>query len=231
MRARDVMTANVVTVGPDTEVRTIARTLIARRISAVPVVDHGGRVVGIVSEGDLVRRAEAGTERHPSWWLELLASPEEKARDYAKAHGLAAKDVMTRPVVTVAEDAPLGEIATLLERHRIKRVPIVRDGTIVGIVSRANLLHGLIAKEAAPVAASDDAGIREHVVAGIKAAGITEPYVNVIVAGGIVQIWGFVGSEAEQDAIRIAAETAPGVKAVQNNVAVGASPALRGGWA
>ena len=231
MHAKDVMTTNVVTVGPDTDVRTIARSLIERRISAVPVVDQAGRVVGIVSEGDLMRRVEAGTERHPSWWLELLAGPEEKARDYAKLHGLTAKDVMTRPAVTVAEDAPLGEIATLLERHRIKRVPVVRDGTIVGIVSRANLLHGLVAKEAAPAVASDDAGIREQVIAGIKAAGITETYVNVVVAGGIVHVWGFVGSEAEKDAIRIAAETAPGVKTVQNNVAVGAYPVLRGGWA
>lgn len=231
MHAKDVMTTSVVTVGPDTDVRTIARFLIERRISAVPVVDQAGRVVGIVSEGDLMRRAEAGTERHPSWWLELLASPEDKARDYAKSHGLTAKDVMTRPAVTVAEDAPLGEIATLLERHRIKRVPVVRDGTIVGIVSRANLLHGLVAKEAAPAVASDDAGIREQVIAGIKAAGIPETYVNVVVAGGIVHVWGFVGSEAEKDAIRIAAETAPGVKTVQNNVAVGAYPVLRGGWA
>lgn len=231
MHAKDVMTTSVVTVGPDTDVRTIARFLIERRISAVPVVDQAGRVVGIVSEGDLMRRAEAGTERHPSWWLELLASPEDKARDYAKSHGLTAKDVMTRPAVTVAEDAPLGEIATLLERHRIKRVPVVRDGTIVGIVSRANLLHGLVAKEAAPAVASDDAGIREQVIAGIKAAGIPETYVNVVVAGGIVHVWGFVGSEAEKDAIRIAAETAPGVKSVQNNVAVGAYPVLRGGWA
>lgn len=232
MHSKDIMTTNVVTVGPDTDVRTIARSLIERGISAVPVVDHVGRVIGIVSEGDLMRRAEAGTERHPSWWLELLADPEEKARDYAKSHGLTAKDVMTRPAVTVAEDASLAEIATLLERHRIKRVPVVRDGAIVGIVSRANLLHGLVAKEeGAPAVASDDAGIREQVIAGIKAAGITEPYVNVVVAGGIVHVWGFVGSEAEKDAIRIAAETISGVKKVQCNVAVGAYPMLRGDWA
>lgn len=231
MHARDVMTANVVTVGPDTDVRTIARCLIERGISAVPVVDGEGRVVGIVSEGDLMRRAEAGTARHPSWWLELLASPEEKAHDYAKSHGLTAKDVMTHPVVTVTEDASLGEIAMLLERRRIKRVPVVRDGRVVGIVSRANLLHGLVAREAAPAGAPDDARIREQVLAGTKAAGITEPYVNVVVSGGIVHIWGFVGSDAERDAIRVAAETAPGVRAVQNNVAVAAPPVLRGGWA
>ena len=138
---------------------------------------------------------------------------------------------MTCPAVTVAEDTSLAEIATLLERHRIKRVPVVRDGTVIGIVSRANLLHGLVAKEAGPAVASDDLGIREQVIAGIKAAGITEPYVNVVVAGGIVHIWGFVGSEAEKNAMRIAAETTPGVKNVQCNVAVGAYPTLRGDWA
>jgi len=231
MRAKDVMTTNVISVGPDTDVRTVARRLIERRISAVPVVDHEDRILGIVSEGDLMRRPESDTERHPSWWLALLAMPEEKARDYLKSHGLTAEDVMTREVITVAEDAPIGEVATLLERHRIKRVPVVHEGKIVGIVSRANLLHGLVSKEAAPAVASDDAGIREQVIAGMKAAGITEPYVDVVVAGGIVHVWGFVGSEAEKDAIRIAAETAPGVKTVQNNVAVGMYPSLRGGWA
>jgi CBS domain-containing protein len=232
MRARDVMTTDILTVGPDMDVRTIAQSLIERGISAVPVVDQAGQVVGIVSEGDLMRRAEAGTERRSSWWLELLAGPEEKAHDYARSHGLTAKDVMTRAVVTVSEDAPLGQIATLLEEHRIKRVPVVRDGAIVGIVSRANLLHGLVAKEAAPAAAADDAAIREHVIGGVKEAGIAEPYLNVVVAGGIVHIWGLIGSEAQKDAIRVAAETAPGVKAVQNNVTVSAPPALTsGGWA
>jgi CBS domain-containing protein len=231
MRARDIMTANVVTVGQGTDVTSIARTLIERGISAVPVVDEAGHLVGIVSEGDLMRRAEAGTDRQASWWLELFASSEEKARDYAKSHGLTAKDVMTRSLVTVTEDATLGEIATLLERRRIKRVPVVRDGAIVGIVSRANLLHGLVAREASPAATADDATIREHIVAGMKAAGISGPYVNVIVAGGVVQLWGVVASEAEKDAIRIAAETAPGVKTVENNVSVNVSPVLRGGWA
>lgn len=231
MRAKDVMTTNVISVGPDTEVRTVARRLIERRISAVPVVDHEDRILGIVSEGDLMRRPESDTERHPSWWLALLAMPEEKARDYLKSHGLTAKDLMSRDVVTVAEDTPLVEVATLLERHRIKRVPVVREGKIVGIVSRANLLHGLVAREAAPAATQDDAAIRQHVIDNAKKAGIDEGYINVVVAGGIVHIWGLVDSDAEKEAVRVAAETAPGVSAVENNVGVLSSPMQRGSWA
>ncbi len=230
MRAKDVMTANVVTVSQDTDIRTVARRLIERRISAVPVVDRDGRVVGIVSEGDLMRRAESGTERHPSWWLELIAMPEDKAHDYVKSHGLTAKDVMTREVITVAEDAPLAEVATLLERNRIKRVPVVRDGKIVGIVSRANLLHGLVARETAPAAALDDAAIRQRVIDGARQAGIGEAYINVVVAGGVVHIWGGVDSASEREALRIAAETVPGVKAVENNVGV-LSPMQKASWA
>ncbi|MDX3966903.1 MAG: CBS domain-containing protein [Bradyrhizobium sp.] len=225
------MTTNVISVGPDTDVRTVARRLIERRISAVPVVDHEDRILGIVSEGDLMRRPESDTERHPSWWLPLLAMPEEKARDYLKSHGLTAKDLMSRDVVTVAEDTPLVEVATLLVRHRIKRVPVVREGKIVGIVSRANLLHGLVAREAAPAATQDDAAIRQHVIDNAKKAGIDEGYINVVVAGGIVHIWGLVDSDAEKEAVRVAAETAPGVSAVENNVGVLSSPMQRGSWA
>lgn len=230
MHARDVMTTDVLTVTPDTNVRTIAQSLLDRGISAVPVVDQHGHVMGIVSEGDLMRRAEAGTERHRSWWLDLLASPDDKARDFAKSHGLTAKDVMTRPVVTVTEDAPLAEIATLLERHRIKRVPVVHDGAIVGIVSRANLLHGLVAKEAAPATTPDDATIRQHVIDRVKEAGIDEGYINVIVAGGVVHLWGLLDSQVEKEAVRIAAQTAPGVRAVENNLGVLPAPVVRGSW-
>jgi CBS domain-containing protein len=229
MRAKDVMTTNIVAVGPDTDIATIARRLIERRISAVPVVGPEGRVVGIVSEGDLMRRPESGTERRLSWWLALLVGS-GGAREYVRSHGVTAKDVMTGKVITVGEDATLEEVATLLERHRIKRVPVTRDGRIVGIVSRANLLHGLVARDKAPVVTADDAAIRRHVIDGARDAGIAEGYINVVVAGGTVQIWGVVDSEAERDAMRVAAETAPGVKAIENNVAV-LPPTMKGGWA
>ena len=147
MRAIDVMTPNVITVDPDTLVQDLAKLLSERNISGAPVVDKTGGIVGIVSEGDLLHRSELGTERHTqkrrAWWLEHFAS--ELARDYVKSHGRTVKDIMTRDVATVSEDTELADIATLLETKRIKRVPVLRDGKIVGIVSRANLVRALAA--------------------------------------------------------------------------------------
>jgi len=144
MQASDVMTTTVITVTPDTPVQEVARLLLESGISGVPVVDAQGALAGIVSEGDLIDRVDGEPgRRRRSWWLELVRPPEDQARDYLKLHGQRAQDVMTRDVVSVAEDAPLGEIARLLEKHRVKRVPVLRDGRLVGIVSRANLLHGL----------------------------------------------------------------------------------------
>ncbi len=144
MRARDVMTAEVVTVSPGTGIMDAARLMLDRRISGAPVVDDGGRLVGIISEGDLMRRAELTTEGQP-WWLAAAASPEEKARAYTKAYGLTVGDVMTKDVVTIGEEEPLDRIAMLFEARGIKRAPVLRDGKIVGIVSRANLLQGVAA--------------------------------------------------------------------------------------
>ncbi len=146
MRAKDVMTSPIVTVGPEATVQEIAKLLIERQVSGMPVLDQGGRVVGIVSEGDLMRRVEHADERHRSWWLKLFSDEITEATEYVKTHGRRAAEVMTRDVVTVDEDTPLHEIAALLEERRIKRVPVVRDGRLVGIVSRANLLHGLAAR-------------------------------------------------------------------------------------
>ena len=146
MKAKDVMTTEVVYADPETSVRAIAQTLLKRRISAVPVIDDGGRVIGIVSEGDLMRRPESETDRPRSWWLKLLETPEDRASQYLKSHGLTARDVMTREPITVTEDTPLEEIAIVLERRAIKRVPVLRNGKLVGIVTRADLLHGLVAR-------------------------------------------------------------------------------------
>src|SRR3990167_5096621 len=126
VRARDIMTEDVGTVVPDAQVAEVARVLLRYRISALPVVEADGRLAGIVSEGDLLRRAETGTERHPSWWLALLTTAEDTARDYVKTQGRRVADAMSRDVVTVGEDTPVEEIARLLEERRIKRVPVVR---------------------------------------------------------------------------------------------------------
>jgi CBS domain-containing protein len=135
MKAADVMVSKVITVGPTATVQEIADILLTNRISAVPVVDDRGALLGIVSEGDLIHRIEAGTERHYSWWLKLISGKETLARDFVKSHGAKATDVMTKRVVTAGPDLQLGELASLLERHRIKRVPIVDKGKLVGIVS------------------------------------------------------------------------------------------------
>lgn len=210
MQAKDVMTSPVVTVSPETPVTDVARLLLERHISAAPVVDESGKLLGIVSEGDLMRRPEAGTERRPSWWLTLISDAQDEAREYLKSHGLTARDVMTTHVLAVDEETALGEIATLLEKHRIKRVPVVRDGRVVGIVSRANLLQALVA-QAKPVSPpADDRALREAVMQAIQSTGARTLYMNVVVSNGVVHLWGMAHSPEEKHAICVAAASVTG---------------------
>ena len=220
MRARDVMTSPVVSVGPETTVKEIAKLLIERRVSGVPVLDQGERVVGIVSEGDLIRRVEGTDERHRSWWLRLFSDATTDATEYVKTHGRRAADVMTRDVVTVGEDTPLHEIAALLEQRRVKRVPVVRDGRVVGIVSRANLLHGLAAGPAdTPAPTADDEAIRARILTRLReeVGGMTQ-FVNVVVNQGVVDLWGTTDSPDVVQAVRVAAENTPGVREVRHHI-------------
>jgi CBS domain-containing protein len=221
MLAKDVMTTQVVTVEADTPVQRIAEILLAHRISAVPVVDASGGIVGIVSEGDLMRRAETGTERHRSWWLRLVAGADDLARDYVKTHGRRAADVMTREVITVSEEVPVGTVARLLEERRIKRVPVVRGNRLVGIVSRADLLRGLATEPAPsePAPATDDQAIRARLIATLGEVRWTRPeYVRVIVTDGVVHLWGFAGSKEERRALLVAAGNVPGVRGVEDHM-------------
>ncbi len=229
MLAKDIMTTDVITIAPSLGVEQIAQLLLSCNISGVPVVDAEGALVGLVSEGDLIRR-EGDAGHHRSWWLDLFAGPEEQARDYIKVHGRRAEEVMTREVVTVTEETPVGEIARLLEKRRIKRVPVVRDGRIVGIVSRANLLHGLAThKDRLGITpSSDERTIREEVLALVKREGwITHGSLNVMVADGVVELWGWVDSEAERKALRIAVEEIAGVRAVNDHLG-SLPPSMRG---
>jgi CBS domain-containing protein len=221
MQARDVMTAPVITVRPDTRVEEIAQLLLERRISGVPVIQADGRLVGMVTEGDLMRRPEIGTERQRGWWLRFFGDERARAEEYARAHGSRAEQVMTRNVVTVSDETSVGEIARLLEEHHIKRVPVVRDGKVVGIVSRANLLHGLAAQHdpTPPARPMDDRSIREAVLQVLERDGWTaHGRLNVIVKNGVVELWGLVDSDQSRRAIRIAAENGPGVVAVKDNL-------------
>jgi CBS domain-containing protein len=227
MRAMDVMTTNVITVGPDTSVQDIAKLLSERNISGVPVVDAANRLVGIVSEGDLLHRVETGTERRVhrrrrSWWLDWFGSEEELARDYVKSHGRSAKDVMTSEVVTVSEDTDLADVANLLETRRIKRVPVVRDGKLVGIVSRANIVRALAAAGSRLTAetATDDRTIRQKLLDELRGQEWVHSWAaDIIVRDGVVHIWVSDDRPAEErQALRVAAENIPGVRGVEEHL-------------
>jgi len=227
MRAMDVMTTNVITVGPDTSVQEVAKILSERSISGVPVVDAENRLVGIVSEGDLLHRVETGTERRVqrrrrSWWLDTIGSDEELARQYIKSHGRTAKDVMTREVISVSDTTELADIANLLESKRIKRVPVVRDGKLVGIVSRANLVRALAAagSRLTDDTATDDRTIRQKLLQELQGQEWVRTWAaDIIVRDGVVHIWvSDDRPEEERQALRVAAENIPGVRGVEEHI-------------
>jgi CBS domain-containing protein len=223
MKAVDVMVCTVVTVGPECSVQDLAETLLENRISAVPVVSNGGDLVGIVSEGDLVRRTEMDTERRRSRWLALLIGAQPLGAEFVKPNACRVADVMTRDVVVATPDTSLRHIAALLEKNGIKRVPIVSSGKLVGIVSRANLVQALASarKEIKAAAATSDRMIREELLSRLS----REPWartsrLNVIVHDGTVELWGAIRSLAEKQAVRRAAGLTPGVRAVNDNLVV-----------
>jgi CBS domain-containing protein len=222
MKAADVMVTKVITVSPESRVEDVADVMLRNRISAVPVVRKDGKIVGIVSEGDLMRRAEAETVSHRPWWLAFAAGQRALANEYIKAHSRKVTDVMTRDVVTAAPEMPLQELAALLERRRIKRVPIVKDRKLVGIVSRANLLQALASRhKTIDVGAPNDRAIRNRILAQLKGASWAHPSsINVIVHNGAVTLWGAVESPAEKKAVQTAAEAATGVRSVNNHLAI-----------
>lgn len=223
MKARDIMTTHVVSVRPDATVARVADILAQRGISAVPVVNDAGELVGIVSEGDLMHRAETGTAPRRPWWLRLLTGETGLASDFIKANARKVQDIMTRDVITVTDDTPVQEIAELLEKKRIKRVPVLAKGELVGIVSRANLVQALAAASDRPHLETErsDAEIRDRLTKRLQ----DEPWahlslMNIVVTDGVVHLWGIVPSSVEKNAIRIAAETTPGVRSVSDHLSI-----------
>lgn len=221
MLISDIMARRVISVRPDTRIGEAIRLMLANHISGLPVIDAGGTLVGIVTEGDFLRRGELGTERRRPRWLEFLLGPGRLAEDYAHSHGRKVEEVMTRDVVTAAEAMPLDQAVETMERRRIKRLPVTRDGRVVGIVSRANLLRALARLAARPTPGSaDDAAIRERIYAEIEKQPWAPPTsLNVIVAGGIVDLWGVVLDDRQRQAMVVAAEAVPGVKQVRSHLA------------
>ena len=222
MRAKDVMVRAVATTTPDATVETVAKLMINLRISGVPVLDKNGQLVGIVTEGDLLRRVETGTERRLSRWSDWFSGNARMAAEYVKSHARQVEDVMTRQVVTVGELEGLDEIAELMERNGIKRVPVVHDRKIVGIVSRADLLQVLASGGAPRDAEDSDRLVRERLLVELSKQQWASPSEsNIVVSDGVVHIWGTVGSEKERTALRVLAENIPGVRGIDDHMISG----------
>jgi CBS domain-containing protein len=219
MEAQDVMTTVVVSIRANSSVQDAAKLMLERRISALPVVDGKDRVVGVVSEGDLMRRPELGTDAVRSWWLQMLR--EDAARDWLKLHGTSVGDVMTAPAVTVRRATPLKEVARILEEHRIKRVPVLDAGRLVGIVSRADLVRKLASAPVRPAArTTTDRALRLKVLKQVAQSEVDARYVNVTVEHSSVHLWGSMRSNGEQKALRAAVKRVEGVRRVHDHTSV-----------
>jgi CBS domain-containing protein len=218
MQVRDVMTRNVIAAKTDDSILTAARLMLQNRISGLPVLDAGGALVGVVTEGDFLRRGELGTKKHRPRWVEFLLGPGKLAEEYVHETGRKVSEVMTPNPHTVSEDATLQTVVTEMERYRVKRLPVMRNGQLVGIVSRANLLHALasLARET-PAPSGDDAAIRDQILEALAkqrwALGV-----NVVVKSGIAEIWGTIMDERERQATIVAVENVPGVKQVHDHL-------------
>ncbi|AWB23404.1 CBS domain-containing protein [Methylobacterium currus] len=240
MLARDIMHRDLVTVTPETPLGTIARLLVEKRFGAVPVTDETGRLVGLVSEADLLHREELGTERRRNRWLDAFASIETLANAYRSAHGQLARDVMATSLVTAAPDAPLIEIVELMERRHIRRVPIVEAGPdgnerLVGMVTRGDLVRALATLVPATLDRATDRALTDRRIRDLLLAEIArQPWTdkaegNVTVLDGVVHLWGTVANEAESRALVTMAEGIPGVVAVRDHTFVaywGADPVM-----
>jgi CBS domain-containing protein len=214
------MVRDVVTVRPDADVADAIKLLAEHDVSALPVIDDAGNLMGVLSEADLIRRAEIGTEKRRPWWLEAVTGASTLAGEFAKSHGKKVDEIMTPRVISVSEDAPLSEIAGLFEREGIKRVPVVKDGKLVGIVSRSNLIQAL-ASVVGRIDEHDetDRQIRLELMSRLQQQSWTDfGSRNVTVSDRVVHLWGLVGSEAERKALLALAEGVPGVTRVADEM-------------
>jgi len=221
MNVFDFMTRKVVTVAPETPVIAVAKLLVERRLSAVPVTDPQGRVLGIISEGDLMRRPEIGTETHAPWWFRAFAAPDTLAKRFVKSHGLVATDVMTRGVVTIALDASLAEAAELMEQYRVKRLPVTQEDRLIGVIARADLVRALVAAPPPAAGADDDAAVRERLEDAFeRERWVPFDGVAATVVGHTAHLWGSVPSDEQRKAVELLARGVPGVEAVKNHLTV-----------
>ncbi len=218
MQVRDIMTQNVISVAVGETVLKAVGLMLQNRISGLPVVDAEGNLVGMVTEGDFLRRGEIGTQRRRPKWLEFLVGPGRLADEYVHASGRKVEEVMSADPVTVAEDDSLETVVELMERRRIKRLPVLRDGKMVGIVSRANLMHALASLASdAKMPAGGDSALRDRVLATLGKQ-LWAPQINVVVKNGVAELWGTITDERERQACVVAAENVVGVNAVHDHL-------------
>jgi CBS domain-containing protein len=219
MKASDIMTRKVLTVGRETSVANAIRLMLDNNISGLPVLDDG-KAVGILTEGDLLRRSETGTEKHRPRWLEILMGPGRIAGEYVRTHGRKVEDIMTTDLISVAGDTPLDEVVGLMERRRIKRVPVLDGDLLVGVISRADLLRSLLRTlDAHHAEVRRDDEILEQILAELaKAAWVPRDGLSISVKEGVVDLNGVILEEKEREALRVVAENVPGVQGVEDHL-------------
>jgi CBS domain-containing protein len=220
MLVKDIMTRRVISVEPEDKLTRAVQLMLQNRISGLPVIDTSGKLVGILSESDLLRRSEFGTQRQRPRWLEFLVGPGKLAAEYVHTSGRKVGEIMSSNVHTVDSDGTLEAVVALMEKHRIKRLPVMQDNKVAGIITRANLVHALasLALEAKPVLPSDDA-IRQALLAELdKQPWAPTALINVVVRGGIVGLWGVILDERQREALIVAAENMSGVRGVEDHL-------------
>jgi len=219
MRAHQIMTKPVITVSPETTIVEAANIMLQKHVSGLPVVDSGGELVGIVSEGDFIRRSEIGTQRKRGRWLRFILGPGRSAADFVQEHGRRVAEVMTKDPLTITEDTAMAEIVELMEKNNVKRLPVVHDGKLVGIVSRANLLQAVasLAREV-PDPTADDDHIRNRIIAAMEKHDWCPFGLSVIVKDGIAHVSGVITEESARAAAIVAAENIEGVKKVHDHL-------------
>ncbi|SHG81805.1 CBS domain-containing protein [Bradyrhizobium erythrophlei] len=225
MRAHQIMTQHVIAIGADAPIAEALDTMLRHHVSGLPVIDTDGKLIGIISEGDFIRRAELGTQRKRGRWLSFLVGADRVAADFVHAHGRKVGDIMTPDPLTISEDTPLVRIVEIMESNNVKRLPVVRGNRMVGIVTRSDLLPALadLARHG-PSPSSDDDRIREQVIAAIAGAAWAPCRLKVTARDGVVSLDGVVASKNARQATIIAAENVPGVKKVLDNLEARAYP-------
>jgi CBS domain-containing protein len=223
MLASEIMISPVKTIGPEATIAEAVETMLSMHVSGLPVVDGDGRLVGLISEADFLHRAELGTTKRKPRWIEFLLGPGESAESYVMSHGRKVGDVMTRDVMTVNASASLNEVVDLMERRKIKRVPVISGGQLVGIISRSDLVRALartLAPRRASPAETTDQAILDKLLAELKEQGFASPKsLDVSVDHGVVTLQGEIFDERQRPALIVAAENIPGVTKVIDKLA------------